>query len=237
MSGYTKLFNSILASTVWSEPVETRIVWITLLAMADKHGVAEGSVPGLAVFARLPIEAVRTALKRLSSPDRDSRSQEHEGRRIESVDGGWLILNHAKYRAKLGVDERREYNRLKQRQHRAKRQQKSLTVNHSNRSNHKAEAEAEAEAGKDSRAPALGFEDFWKLYPKKRAKLEALKAWNKQKMTPEDVVAILEAVQLQAQCIDWRKEGGQFIPYPATYINQRRWTDQIVQEDFYRARL
>ena len=50
MSGYTKLFNSILASTVWSEPNETRIVWITLLAMADKNGIIEGSVPGLAVL-------------------------------------------------------------------------------------------------------------------------------------------------------------------------------------------
>ena len=112
MAGYTKLFNSILASTVWSEPVETRIVWITLLAMADKNGIAEGSIPGLAVFARIPIEATRTALERLSSPDHDSRSHEYEGRRIKAVEAGWQILNHAKYRAKLGVENITDLSKL-----------------------------------------------------------------------------------------------------------------------------
>lgn len=147
MSGYTKLFNSILASTVWREPMEVRIVWITLLAMADKDGIAEGSVPGLADFARIPVEATREALARLSAPDPDSRSQEHEGRRIEAVDGGWQLLNHAKYRAKMGADERREYNRLKQAQYR-NRLSPSITVNDNVRcvDNTEAKAEADTEA-------------------------------------------------------------------------------------------
>ena len=109
MSGYTKLFSSILASTIWRESMEVRIVWITLLAMAGRDGIAEGSVPGVADFARLPVDVTRAALQRLSEPDVDSRSQEHEGRRIQACDGGWMILNHAKYRAKLSADERREY--------------------------------------------------------------------------------------------------------------------------------
>lgn len=154
MSGYTKLFNSILASTVWREPMETRIVWITLLAMADKDGVAEASVPGLADFARVSVEATREALDRLSSPDPDSRSKEHNGRRIEAVEGGWQLLNHAKYRAKMGADERREYNRIKQAQYRA-RQQKSITVNHGEQNVHIAEADTEAKALKSNTRPSL----------------------------------------------------------------------------------
>jgi hypothetical protein len=145
MSGYTKLFNSILASTVWREPMEVRIVWITLLAMADKDGIAEGSIPGLADFARIPVEATRKAIARLSAPDPDSRSQEHEGRRIQAVDGGWQLLNHAKYRAKMGADERREYNRLKQAQYRS-RLNPSITVNDNVRCVDNTEAKAEAEA-------------------------------------------------------------------------------------------
>ena len=145
MSGYTKLFNSILASTVWREPMEVRIVWITLLAMADKDGIAEGSVPGLADFARIPVEATRKALERLSSPDPDSRSQEHDGRRIQAVDGGWQLLNHAKYRAKMGADERREYNRLKQAQYRAGLSP-SITVNDNVRCVDNTEAKADTEA-------------------------------------------------------------------------------------------
>ncbi len=122
MAGYTKLFNSILASTVWSEPMETRIVWITLLAMCDRRGIVEGSVPGLAVFARLPLQATQTALERLSAPDEFSRSKEHEGRRLEVVEGGWRLINHAKYRDKMGKDERREYLKLKQREYRRRKQ-------------------------------------------------------------------------------------------------------------------
>jgi len=128
MSGYTKLFNSILASTIWRENDKTRLVWITLLAMSDKDGICEGSVPGLADFARVTVDECEAALEVLSSPDKYSRTIEHEGRRIEALDGtGWRLLNHAKYRAKMSEDERREYNRQKQAEHRAKL--KAETVN------------------------------------------------------------------------------------------------------------
>ncbi len=121
MAGYTKLFNSILASTIWRENDKTRIVWITLLAMSDKDGVCEGSIPGLADLARVTVDECEAALDVLSSPDKYSRTSEHEGRRIEILDGtGWQLLNHAKYRAKMSEDERREYNRQKQAEHRAK---------------------------------------------------------------------------------------------------------------------
>ncbi len=119
MSGYTKLFSSILASTVWREDNDTRIVWITMLAMADKNGLVEASVPGLADFARVPIQRARKALEKLSDRDPDSRSKTDDGRRIRETDGGWIITNHSKYRAKMGADERREYNRIKQAEHRA----------------------------------------------------------------------------------------------------------------------
>ncbi len=157
MAGYTKLFNSILASTVWNEPTETRIVWITLLAMADKHGLAEGSLPGLAVFARLPIDAVTIALERLSAPDKHSRSKEYDGRRIEAVEGGWQILNHGKYRAKLSEDERRDYLRIKQQEYRArlKREQASTSVaDVSDTYTPSTQAEADTEADTDPKAKA-----------------------------------------------------------------------------------
>ena len=51
---FTKLFSSITASTVWVEDSDTRVVWITLLAMADKKGRVWGSVPnhGIASIAK-----------------------------------------------------------------------------------------------------------------------------------------------------------------------------------------
>lgn len=114
MAGYTKLFNSILASTIWRSDDKTRIVWITLLAMSDKDGICEGSVPGLADLARVSIEDCESALAELMAPDKYSRTTEFEGRRIEPVDGGWLLLNHSKYRAKMSEDDLREKNRQRQ---------------------------------------------------------------------------------------------------------------------------
>lgn len=94
-------------------------MWITILAIKDKNGFVYASVPGLADFARVTVDECRQALKILLSPDPDSRTKEFEGRRIEEVDGGWMVLNHFKYRNMMELDERREYNRIKQQQHRA----------------------------------------------------------------------------------------------------------------------
>src|SRR5216117_648729 len=100
MIGYVKVFGSILDSTIWRESHATRLVWITMLAMAGREGIVDASVPGLADRARVTREECEAALETLSKPDIDSRSQEFEGRRIEKVDGGWFILNYGKYRSR-----------------------------------------------------------------------------------------------------------------------------------------
>jgi hypothetical protein len=107
--GFTKLFNTIITSTIWQEDDKTRIVWITMLAIADAYGVVSASVPGLASVAKVPVSATRKAIQILLRPDPDSRTKDHEGRRIEEIDGGWVILNYQKYRDTLSVEERREY--------------------------------------------------------------------------------------------------------------------------------
>jgi hypothetical protein len=126
MTGYTKLFGSIVLSTIWREPSHIRIVWITMLALADKRGIVEGSVPGLADMCRVTVDECREALEKLAGPDPDSRTKDHEGRRITAIGGGWLLINHSKYRAKLNQDERREYLRVKQQECRAKKSQQGV---------------------------------------------------------------------------------------------------------------
>ena len=110
MSGYTPLFGSIITSSIWNESNETRIVWITMLAMADCRGIVEGSVPGLAHVARVETEQCRKALERLAAPDPDSRTLDNEGRRIHNILGGWQIYNLAKFRQK--AKSRSEYMRF-----------------------------------------------------------------------------------------------------------------------------
>ena len=96
---FTKLFSSITESTIWSEDHPTRLTWITMLAMADRRGRVWASIPGLANRARVTLKEVEAALDLFLSPDKYSRTEEHEGRRIEPIEGGWRLLNHEKYRA------------------------------------------------------------------------------------------------------------------------------------------
>ena len=162
MSGYTKLFGSIVASTIWREPHTVRIVWITMLAVKNKDGVVEASLPGLADLSRVTIDECKSALECLMSPDEYSRTRDFDGRRIEPCNGGWFVLNHEKYRNLMSADERKEYMRIKQQESRARRQTSSTNVNEcqteSTLSTHTdadadAEEKAEAEERKKSATP------------------------------------------------------------------------------------
>lgn len=71
------------------------------------------------------------------------------------------------------------------------------------------------------------FLKFWKAYPKKIGKGAAEKSWIKYEPSEELLVTILRAIEKQQCSIQWQKEGGQFIPNPATWLNQRRWEDEL----------
>src|SRR5680860_936341 len=111
MAGYSKLWSTIVTSSVWSEDDKTRIMWITMLAVTEADGHVSGSIPGMAAVARLSLEDTKIAIDRLCAPDPYSRSLEYEGRRITESPGGWQILNYDKYRASRDEDERKAYMR------------------------------------------------------------------------------------------------------------------------------
>ncbi len=68
------------------------------------------------------------------------------------------------------------------------------------------------------------FERFWAAYPRKVGKLDAAKKFKRLKCAGL-LEQILRALQWQQQTDDWKKEGGEFIPHPATWLNQGRWED------------
>lgn len=72
-----------------------------------------------------------------------------------------------------------------------------------------------------------GFEEFWKAYPKKLGKGAARKAWKKLNPSSSLLTNILEAIKKQKSCEQWCKDNGQFIPHPATWLNQERWQDEV----------
>ena len=121
MEMYNKLYTKILDSSIWLEPNPTRIVWITFLAAMDEDGFAQfSSVRNLANRAMVTTEEAEAAVKTLESPDRESANKEHDGRRIERVPGGWMILNANLYRDIVTRTEKLRLNRERVSRYRAK---------------------------------------------------------------------------------------------------------------------
>jgi hypothetical protein len=98
VSGFVKIYGSMLDSSIWGEPANVRLLWITMLAMADAEGEVMAAVPGLARRANLSIPETVDALRVLTEPDAFDRSGVDEGRRIRSIPGGWLLVNYQAYR-------------------------------------------------------------------------------------------------------------------------------------------
>lgn len=122
---YNKIFTKILDSSIWLESDTTRIVWLTFIAAMDEMGfVAFASSANVAHRARVSLEDANKAIKILESPDSNSGDPEHEGRRIERVDGGWIVLNASKYREMVSKVIFKEKTRERVRRFREKKKQK-----------------------------------------------------------------------------------------------------------------
>ena len=91
--------------------------------------------------------------------------------------------------------------------------------------------EEDKEEDKDKNIPPKSpqgdlFERFWAAYPKKKSKGQARRAWDKLKPGSTMVDQMLLAIERAKQSEDWQKDGGQYIPYPATWLNAEGWEDE-----------
>jgi hypothetical protein len=73
---------------------------------------------------------------------------------------------------------------------------------------------------------AESFERFWRAYPRRVSKKDARKAWAQLALTPELVDRIMAALDWQRRQPQWLRDGGQFVPYPASWIRAERWDDE-----------
>ena len=89
------------------------------------------------------------------------------------------------------------------------------------------EAEAEESIPPTPKGAGDVFARFWSAYPRKIGKGAAEKAWSKAKINGH-ADAVIAAVEQQRSSEQWQKDGGQYIPNPATWLNQRRWEDELV---------
>ena len=117
---YNRLFTKILDSSIWLEPQSTRVVWITLLAAMDEDGIAHfAAIGNLARRANVSEEEAEAAVKCFLSPDPNSSDPDYEGRRIERIPGGFVVLNAPKYKALFNREMQLERTRMRVAKHRA----------------------------------------------------------------------------------------------------------------------
>lgn len=73
---------------------------------------------------------------------------------------------------------------------------------------------------------AAAFEIFYKAYPNKKNVKTARTRWEKMKVTPELFAAIMEGLERAKNSQEWGKDGGAYIPHPATWLNGEGWKNE-----------
>ena len=223
-TGFTKLFSSITDSTIWCESTSVRIVWITMLAMADRDGNIAASIPGLATRARVTVPECEEALTKFLSPDKYSRTPDHEGRRIEVIHGGWRLLNYNYYRNLQDRETVLERKRRWWNENKGANKTPLDAARQTRPDLTQAEAEAEAEADKTLKTkptppsvtlPAWIPEEAWKGYVEMRKKIRAPMTERATKLTFAKLLVFKEqgfdvgAILDESTQKDWR---GVFAP-------------------------
>ena len=102
----------------------------------------------------------------------------------------------------------------------------------------RARAESESESESESKTnptrararerPDMdAFGAFWDEYPNKKAKQDAIRAWKKLKPDAALINRIMAGLAKAKNSDSWLRDEGRFIPYPATWLNGRRWEDEV----------
>jgi hypothetical protein len=239
-----KLDPAILDSSLWLD-LPARSVFLTALLMARPITTTEPmagieprsfedsgfTVPpgdygfveavGGAIITKSHIEREQgwVALDALCAPDPQTTLLKHQGRLMQRVEGGYIILNYDRFYAFVDKKKKKE------------RQDKWLGKVRSNKQPAQPEKKKPQKTTYSSVAIKPSTEDFsifWEAYPRKTSKATALKSWLKIRPDAALLDVILAAVEAQSKSPQWVKDDGQFIPHPATWLNQRRWEDKPV---------
>lgn len=231
------MYDGTLAS---KGPWQALVTFQQMIVLADQDGVVDMTAHAIARRTSIPLEIIERGIETLMEPDPHSRTPDDEGRRIVLLEDhrnwGWQIVNHKKYRDWRKAEDRREYLRTAKAKSRAKakavnsgQQMSTSSTDTDTDADTASKAEAKTKTTPRKRAASAApplFDDFWLAYPKKVGKPEAMKAF--AKLEPEQTLLdeMLHALSWQRESDGWRKDGGQFIPNPATWLNQARWTDE-----------
>jgi hypothetical protein len=251
---YGKIFTSIYNSTLMSDHGWLGVyVFSSMIVLADQNGVVDMDPTclyrqlGLDEFDEEKPEFFKKFLEtidKLEAPDEGSNIGRLDGRRIVALrdiedisdNRGWLVVNYDHYRKKGSHEERNEYKRgymaaiRKLSKNNNDVKQRETVCNGVNNVKH---TDTDTDTDKTPPTPSRGeaymgsFLKFWEIYPKKVGKKAAWRSWKNAKI--KDLDSVVRAVHVQTKSDQWLKDGGQFIPNPATWLNQGRWDDEAYQ--------
>lgn len=178
---------------------------LILIALCDRHndetGFAYPSINWLCEFSSLNRKTVISALDRLE----DCGLIADSGRRVGSTKQVKV------YTINVGKESQNRNSSENGREEYRKRDTEPV-------SNLSSEAKASSESSKPSE-----FDDFWKLYPHKKAKGAARKAYLKARKAV-DHGTLVRAVDTQVGWGVWANS--EFSPHAATWLNNERWADE-----------
>lgn len=227
-SGFVSLHRSILRWG-WYKNANTSRLFIHLLLTAEykarcihgksiKRGQRLCSVENLAVELGLSIRQTRTALEHLKSTGEVTTKTSPQGTVI-------TVKNYVEYQTATNdmSGDRQTTDKQVVKQTTNKRQTTDKPTSNKEINNNIPPISPKGDEYSSD------FLEFWEEYPKgrKRSKPTAWRAWKKLRPDAALRATILNALRKHSQSADWLKDGGQFIPYPATWLNQRRWEDEI----------
>jgi len=230
---FAKVFEQIYDSSI-AENYLTRLVFEDMLTLADINGVVDKTHEAISRRTNVPIDVVKKGIAELERPDNRSRRPEHGGCRIVRLDDhrdwGWLIVNYEYYRKIASEEQRREKTRGRVQKFRENMVAFPPLQSPKNKKvEEDADVEGESLPSVTVALPSVtDFDIFWKLYPNKTGKGAARKAFERRKCSAI-MAKIEQAIDHQKVSEQWQKDGGQFIPMPATWINQERWDDEGTQ--------
>lgn len=224
---FAKLFARITESSLMEEEIPVRYTFVMLLAIADKEGDVIGTDVAIARRLNMPLEEFQRCVGILGMPDPSSNSKDAEGKRVIPADSerGYKVVNYLKYRELTSEFHKKNYMRSYMRDYRQRNNVK-LTESNSKTPASASESASESASGLKSKQPDSPFVQFWAAYPRKVAKNDAEKAFERHRLKG-NLSVVLKALEEQKRTIEWTKEGGRFIPYPASWINSGRWEDDI----------
>ena len=201
----------------------TRGIWIDLLALMhenDRSGELTGTVVSLSQVCRCSAEEMETALMELQDTGAaDILEGDKSGTcpaDVRNCPGLVRVVNRRMFREEKG----RKNGRLKKRRQRSSKAVPDDVPKMSR-------PPSSSSTSVTLIVPSVLFEQFWAVYPKKRSKGQARKAWDKLNPDEQLLTRILDAVERAKTSGDWAKDGGKFIPYPATWLNAEGWLDEV----------